>query len=250
VSIGREWLNAFPIRPATEAVDALCESWDQLTRHPLAGFHPGMKEPDLTRTLKAHVESVTARSQGLLGMWAAENVINVLDPVTAEICEERRNDIVYGWNDETTGMQLVFEFKKMSCSAADRKHYLGTNGLERFVSGIYSPRQPVAAMVGILIDPIQDIVPSLITALSAPASKERLRLRLFSNGAAFERPSILFARAEFDTEHERDAALAPTHGKIRIAHIFLKFGYSVAQPTRRIGCKTTVKRASTRSNRI
>lgn len=244
MSIGLEWLTAFPIRPATEAVDALCESWDQLTRRPLAGFHPGMKEPLLTRALKAHVESVTARNQGLLGMWAAESVINVLDPVTAEIREERRNDIVYGWNDETTGVQLVFEFKKMGRSAADRKHYLGANGLERFVTGIYSRHQPVAAMVGILVDPIQDVVPPLTNALSAAATIERLHLRLFLSGKAFERPSILFGRADFDTEHERDAALASTHGRIRIAHFFLQFGYPVVQPTRRTVRKRAMKRAS------
>ena len=166
MNIGIEWLDAFPIRPAAEAVDALCESWSQLSRHPLPGFHPGMKEPSLTRALKAHVESVTARNRGLLGMWAAESVVNVLDPKTAVIREERRNDIVYGWNDEVAGLQLVFEFKKMSRSARDRKHYLGSKGLERFVTGIYSRYQPVAAMVGMLIDPEDEVVPPVRNALA------------------------------------------------------------------------------------
>lgn len=228
MSIGIEWLDAFPIRPAAEAVDALCDSWNQLTRRPLAGFHPEMREPDLTRVLKAHVESVSARSRGLLGMWAAESVINLIDPVTAVIREERRNDIVYGWNNDTVGLQLVFEFKKMSRSSSDRKHYLGAKGMERFVTGIYSPRQPVAAMVGMLIDPLPDVVPPLKEMLAKAPTVVRLRLRHFSNGAAFAQPSILFQQADFDTEHHRDATLAPTHGTIRIAHIFLTFGYPVA----------------------
>jgi hypothetical protein len=234
VSIGTEWLDAFPIRPATEAVDALCESWNQLTRQPLPGFHPGMKEPNLTRALKAHVESVTARNRGLLGMWAAESVVNVLDPITAVIREERRTDIVYGWNNEVAGLQLVFEFKKMSRSAADRKHYLGTKGLERFVTGIYSRYQPVAAMVGMLIDPKDEVVPPVRNALATVAVATRLRLRRFASGTAVEQPSILFTQADFDTEHHRDPSLASSHGTIRIAHIFLKFGYPKSQQRRRI----------------
>jgi hypothetical protein len=64
-----------------------------------------MKEPNLT-PLKAPVESVTARNRGLLGMWAAESVVNVLDPITAVTREDRRTDIVYGWNNEVAGLQL------------------------------------------------------------------------------------------------------------------------------------------------
>jgi hypothetical protein len=238
VSLGIEWFDAFPIRPATEAVDALCESWEQLSRQPLPGFHPGIKEPYLTRVLKAHVESVTARKRGLMGMWAAENVVNVLDPITAVIREERRNDIVYGWNNEVAGLQLVFEFKKMSRSASDRKHYLGSNGLERFVTGIYSRHQPVAAMVGMLIDPKDEVVPPVRNALATAAVATRLRLRHFADGAVVQQPSILFIQAEFDTEHHRDTSLAPSHGTIRVAHIFLKFGYPTPPQRRKIRTKT------------
>jgi hypothetical protein len=229
VAIGDEWFDAFPIRPATEAVDALCESWKELTRLPLPGFNPEMKEPVLTRALKAHVELVTGRNRGLLGMWAAESVINVLDPVTAVIREERRNDIVYGWNNETTGLQLVFEFKKMTRSANDRKHYLGPKGLERFVTGIYSRHQPVAAMVGMLTDMAVDVVPPLKGALATASSVARLRLRRSSSNEAFEEPSTLFQQAEFDTVHHRHVSLAPSHGTIRIAHIFLTFGYPITK---------------------
>ena len=45
-------------------------------------------------------------------MWAAENVINRVDFETGTILEERRTDIVYGWNDQTQGYQLVLEFKR------------------------------------------------------------------------------------------------------------------------------------------
>ncbi len=150
MTTGDAWFTAFPIRPAAEAVDALCESWRVLARVQRPGFHPGKREPELTRVLKAHVERVTARERGLLGMWATEAVQNEINLDTAELIEERRTDIVYGWNNEETGIQLVFEFKKLDRLARSRTNYLGEDGLRRFVTGKYSRGQAIAAMVGML----------------------------------------------------------------------------------------------------
>jgi hypothetical protein len=162
-------------------------------------------------------------------MWATESVINSVDQTTGELMEERRTDIVYGWNNEQTGMQLVFEFKKLSRSARDRARYLGENGLGRFVTGIYSKQQAVAAMVGILTDPRDQVVLPLLKALDMAAAGGGLRLRTCLGGGVYDRPSILFPAAEFDTEHDRDPELAPSHGTIRVAHFFLAFGYTVAK---------------------
>lgn len=218
-----DWLDAFPIRPATEAVEALCESWHFLTRVPRRGFHAGKREPELTRALKAHVERVTARNRGLLGMWAAEAVINEIDLETAELKQERRTDIAYGWNDATTEIQLVFEFKKVSRHGRSRQQYLGANGLGRFVTGLYSCRQPVAVMVGVLTDPAELVVPALLKALSNPAIASALKVRSRASGTNYDRPSLLFPAADFDTEHDRPPDLAPSHGSIRVAHLFLAF---------------------------
>ncbi|MDR6306646.1 hypothetical protein GGQ85_004380 [Nitrobacter vulgaris] len=95
----------------------------------------------------------------------------------------------------------------------------------RFVTGIYSRRQAVAAMVGVLLDPEDDVVPAIRKALEDSALGTVLRLKPTSAGNPIARPSILFGTADFDTEHERDAALAPTHGTIRVSHFFLAFGY-------------------------
>lgn len=35
----------------------------------------------------------------------------------------------------------------------------------------------------------------------------------------------MFATADFDTEHDRDPALAARHGTIRVSHFFMEFGY-------------------------
>jgi hypothetical protein len=56
----------------------------------------------------------------------------------------------------------------------------------------------------------------------------KLRLRSAASGDPFTKPSILFTCADFDTEHDRDPSLAPKHGHIRVAHLFLSFGYSTS----------------------
>jgi len=220
------WLGAFPLRPATDAVDALCESWQVLAAKYRPHFHSRSAEPDLTRVLKAHVENVTARERGLLGMWATESVINRVDFGTGELIEERRTDIVYGWNDAKVGIQLVFEFKKLNRFASSRAHYLGENGLLRFITGIYSKNQPVAAMVGILVDPFDSCVPQLCQALSDPTLVQSLRLRPVSADCPYDRPSRLFPyAADFDTEHDRAAGALSGNGVVRVAHFFFPFGY-------------------------
>jgi hypothetical protein len=219
------WLSAFPIQPATEAVEALQEAWQFFADKPLPNFNPKTKEPDLTKTLKIYIENVTARERGLLGMWAAENVIGEVDPATGKITQERRTDIVYGWNDNVQSIELVFEFKRLGRQKSHRNHYLGARGLGRFVSGIYSRGQAVAGMVGILLDPENQVIPPLQKAFEDPAVAAELRLRKTAAGQPYDQPSTLFKASSFDTEHERDAALAPTHGHIRVSHFFLKFGY-------------------------
>ena len=220
-----DWLAAFPLQSATQAVDALREAWTELAQRPRADFNPKTNEAALTKRLKIYVENHTARQHGLLGMWSAEDVIGEVDPTTGQLVEERRTDIVYGWNDTVQGMRLVFEFKRLGRQKKHRDHYLRDNGLGRFVTGIYSRRQAVAAMVGILLDPENDVVPPIRKALEDNALGTALRLRRTSSGNPIARPSILFPAADFDTEHEREPALAPTHGTIRVSHFFLAFGY-------------------------
>lgn len=220
-----DWLAAFPLQSATEAVDALWEAWAQLAERPRPDFNPKTNEAALTKRLKIYVENYTARQHGLLGMWSAEDVIGEIDQATGALIQERRTDIVYGWNDTEQGMRLVFEFKRMGRQKKHRDHYLRDQGLGRFVTGIYSRRQAVAAMVGVLLDPEADVVPPIRKALEDMVLGAALRLRPTAAGLPIARPSTLFPGADFDTEHEREAALAPTHGTIRVSHFFLAFGY-------------------------
>ena len=221
-----DWLAAFPVQPAAEAVEALRQAWSELAERPRPDFGPKTKEPALTKRLKVYIENYTARQRGLLGMWAAEDIIGEIDPATGALIEERRTDIVYGWNDEVQDLKLVFEFKRLGKQKRHRDHYLRENGLARFVTGIYSRRQAIAAMVGVLLDPEPEVVPPIRKTLADKDLATELRLRPAANGTPFTQPSLLFEAADFDTEHERDPALAPTHGHIRVAHFFLPFGYA------------------------
>ncbi|OHD09883.1 hypothetical protein [Sphingopyxis sp. RIFCSPHIGHO2_12_FULL_65_19] len=220
-----DWLAAFPLQPATEAVEALRQGWAELAERPRPDFNPATKETALTKRLKIYVENHVARERGLFGIWAAEDIIGEFDPATGVLVEERRTDIVYGWNSDVHSMKLVFEFKRLGRQKKHRDHYLREKGLGRFVTGIYSRGQAVAAMVGVLLDPQDEVVPPIRKALGDAELATLLRLKPAQTGEAYCQPSSLFASADFDTEHDRDPALAATHGTIRVSHFFFAFGY-------------------------
>lgn len=221
------WLNAFPIQHAQAAVEALLKGWSDLTQVRGRLLNEKTKEPKLTKSLKIYVENHVARQRGLVGMWSTEDTIGEIDPLTGHMIEERRTDIVYGWNNEVEGFQLVFEFKRLGRQKRHRDHYLEDSGLRRFVTGIYARRQAVAAMVGVLLDPKADVVPEIRRALEDKTFGASLNLRPTLTGEPYCRPSSIFADADFDTEHDRPPGLKSKHGPIRVSHIFLEFGYPV-----------------------
>ncbi|WP_354062268.1 hypothetical protein [Bradyrhizobium sp. RT6a] len=130
--------------------------------------------------VRCSMASASARSR------SADDVIGEIYLSTGALIQERRTDIVYGWNDTTQGMRLVFEFKRMG----RQKNYLLEQGLGRFVTGIYSRRQAVAAMAGVLLDP--DVVPPIREALEDAALATALRLKPTSGGDPIARPSNMF----------------------------------------------------------
>lgn len=229
MSAGLEWLAAFPHAEAQRAVGAVHTSWTVLASRQRPHFNPAIPEPKLTRVLKQHAERVTARQLGLLGYWGAEGVDNDVDFESGEITDETRTDILYAWNDEARSLRLVFEFKRVSHLAESRKKYYGVGGLMRFVTGTYSRGQAVAVMSAILIaDPVETQA-SLKRSLQQAATAALLRMVARSDKAWLHEPSGLFpAQCAFDTEHLRPGELGPTHRTIRVAHLFLPFGYPVA----------------------
>lgn len=226
MSTGANWAAAFPLKSATEAVTAVCTAWKFYASAPRPDFNRTTSEPKLTKLICCYVRRVVAPDLGLLGTWAAENVIADLDPVTGKLIEERRTDIQYGWNDDAARQQLelVFEFKRLRATKSDRKHYLGRKGLQRFVTGMYSEGQERALMVGILLDSKAAVLPPLKAEFAVPALAAQLALVPAASGAPLIQPAA-FAQADFDTEHMRPPPRGHASGRIKVSHMFLEFAY-------------------------
>jgi hypothetical protein len=231
-----DWLAAFPLEQATQAVEALSGTWNLLAHRHRDGFHRAKKEPDLTLVLCSRVRDLHPR---MLGHWSAEPVTVKVDPNSLVIESRTRTDIEYTWND-SRNWRIIFEFKKLKKTSRSRREYLGGNGLRRFVDGAYSSGDPVACMVGIVIEDYQLCVTPIETALNGDAAlRASLRISAAGSGGYLQTPSIVFpAHAAFDTIHTRPADRAPSHGSIHVPHLFLEFGYPVVVPKRRARKRT------------
>lgn len=226
MTAGIAWMAAFPVAQADRAVEALLRSWTVMASKPRPGFAPAAKEPKLTRVVRAHVRKQIAPEMKLLGHWGTEGVENDVDFETGEILEEGRTDIEYTWNDESTQLALVFEFKKLTPDNQSRRRYL-QDGLMKFVTGVYSEKQPVALMVGILLAPRNETVDGLRRDINLSATAAAIRACANGDGRFVLSPVLFPKRTTFDTEHLRDPEKAPPHGTIRIAHVFVGFPYAV-----------------------
>lgn len=222
MSAGLAWMQAFPLAEADRAVEALLQAWTEMARVHRTHFNPRIEEPKLTRVLRAYVRKEVSTRMGLMGHWGTEGVENDVDFETGQVLQEARTDICYYWNDTSTKVALVFEFKKLSATSESRKHYLH-GGVAKFVTGIYSEREPVALMVGIVMAPRDEVLSGLRRAIAHPPTAGALRTCEDEEGR-FVLPCKLFpSHALFDTEHLRDEAKAPSHGTIRLAHVLVEF---------------------------
>lgn len=223
-----KWIKAFPTPHASKAVDVLAEAWNELASRPKPRFNHETTEPDLTFVLAGYVREVIAVRAKLLGYWTVEDPGGNINYATGEVLKRIRTDIGYHWHDEKEKYSIVFEFKKLDHNEKSRKHYYGESGMQRFVTGAYSIKHPLAFMVGILVEDKALCVQRLKACLQQQAIADLLQM-LPQEGKLLRTPPLLFpTRAEFETEHLRDRDKAPKHGTIRISHIFLPFGYPSA----------------------
>lgn len=226
------WLATFPTPEAKQAVSLLHEAWHELAATHKDHFNPGTKEPDLTLVLKMYLRDVASPRMRLLGNWGAEDVGAKIDYSTGKITERYRTDIRYVWNSARVKLDLIFEFKKLDHTESSRQTYVGERGMLRFVTGNYSTKQPVALMAGILLSTEPDCVPPLKLSLQSPGVAADLSMRKTVKGEWLHVP-LFSGSVSFDTEHVRPPEKAPTHGTIRIGHMFLPFGYESPKATRK-----------------
>jgi hypothetical protein len=220
------WQRAFRQGQAPAVVQALCSGWNNLAQAISPDtFHATAKESHLTELLCEHLRA-TQRDTKLSGKWSYENRVAKLTRVSAQglgAHQRKRTDIQFYSDRDTPALDLVFEFKKLGSPRKRRDDYSGAEGMLRFITGIYAEGQPVALMVGILLEHPDDCVPPLSRWLDSAEAKVLLHMESVGDRQRYL-PSRLFPEhSAFDTEHLRPSALAPEHRTIVISHLFLGF---------------------------
>ena len=189
------WQKAFLGGDATHAVAVMHAAWKELVAASPGTFHPKRKEPELTEMLGIHLKAIRQQTK-LTGLWSYESPQGKLkrnrDGVA--VVERKRTDIQYFSNREDPVLTLIFEFKKLSHSNTQRNKYTGESGVLRFVTGEYSLGEPLALMVGILVEHRDDCVPLLAAWLDTADAKSVLHLETIG-GRQTRSPSRFFAAA-------------------------------------------------------
>ena len=94
--------------------------------------------------------------------------------------------------------------------------------MRRFVDGTYARGQPIAMMVGMLMEDEAVCLASLRRSLLAKGCRDDLRMLSFADGKYLREPSINFNdTATFDTIHNRPIGQAPSHGTMQLSHMFI-----------------------------
>lgn len=229
-----DWLNVFPKEEAATAVQLLCELWNELAATRAEGFIATVSEPDLTFVLCEQLKDMAKPRAKLRGRWGQESQGGLIDHRTLRITARFRTDVEYFTDRYDPALRLVFEFKKLSDNETTRSKYYGDSGMRRFVVGNYSIGDPVALMVGILMQEDKPVVTGLRSALELPEVREPLAMIKTDRDSYLHDPSTLFPHhARFDTDHTREPGKAPAHQTIRIAHVFLGFPDPPPTPKRR-----------------
>lgn len=219
------WRDAFLQSDAPMVVRLLQEAWTRMaTVDGPDTFRVGAREPELTELLCLHLRETKHHSK-LTGFWQYETPqgeIHRFGPKGVRARNRKRTDIQYLSDRCDPPLELVFEFKKLGSSKPRRDAYSGEEGMLRFVTGEYSKRQPLAVMVGILIEHRDDCVPPLERWLDSAEAKTLLHMETV-RGKNRHVPSRFFPdESLFDTEHLRPSDRAPAHGTIVISHLFVE----------------------------
>lgn len=219
------WRDAFPVDEAQRAAKFLYETWEQLVASKAKGFRPTLRENQLTEKLYPFLARLSQGKGRLTGFWHNEARHSDIDDDESDdpkVVNRIRKDITYTSNADGKRLELIFEFKKLSASSSSWRQYRGVDGMRRFVDGHYAQGLPLALMVGMLMDTPDECVKGLKRSLLSKASREDLRMVPRARDKYIFEPSTAFPEvACFDTEHNRPAHMAPSHGTMLLSHMFI-----------------------------
>jgi len=223
-----KWLEVFPVNEAQRAAEFVFKTWGELSIKAPKTFNSSQRENHITEHLGRYLRNGSLTKARLLGWWTYEEPDGDSVIVDGELKAQGRirKDIVYKSNStsnkRSARIELIFEFKKLENTPNSCKIYRGKDGMRRFVDGNYAKGLPLALMVGMVIGDQNACLQGLRRSLLSTASKSDLRMVGDASGALLRDPSKVFPGvAYFDTEHNRPAGNAPTHGTMLLSHMFV-----------------------------
>lgn len=219
------WRKAFPADEARRAAQFLRDTWETLIRTNPNDFRPADRENKHTEKLYGFLASQSLGKARLTGFWNTEvhHHKTIVGPSGELKAAGRiRKDITYQSNANNNRLDLIFEFKKLSEKPRSWRNYREEDGMRRFVDGNYAHGLPVAMMVGMVIGSTDTCVDGLKRSLLARGSLDDLRMVSRGDKKFITEPSTMFPGiALFDTEHNRPAEMAPSHGTMLLSHMFV-----------------------------
>lgn len=220
-----QWLEAFPVDEARRAARFVLDTWNELSTKAPKTFNSGQRENHITERFGMYMPKVSLSKARLLGWWSYEEPAGESVIIDEELTARGRirKDLVYKSNKAAVRVELIFEFKKIEATPGSYKIYRGKDGMRRFVDGEYAKGLPLALMVGMLIGDQNACMQGLYRSLLSAAAKSDLRMVNDASGALLRDPSAMFpGLAQFDTEHNRPAGSAPSHGTLLLSHMFVR----------------------------
>lgn len=211
------WTNVFPEARVESVLKYVAESWEDLTSTFPSAHAFEVREEKLTDSLAHHLDDPVRRQRrGIPGRFVSEQW-NLRRSPSGEIKRESRSDIIY--LDAVPGApRLVMEFKKLAGVAKLHQLYC-SEGILRFVQGLYTPEQKIGGMCGIVKPGCADpnALISFLSSLPAGVAKE---LGCDEAGYGVKSPSVLAPSvATCDSVHARGANCG--NGDITLAHVFV-----------------------------
>lgn len=201
-----KWDAALGRRTTIEDVLAYIKThWVQLQQHPPREMMFSENEPKITKYFRLSLRA-NKTLHGITGFFTAEDEVGKINTETQEVGDRGRTDITYNSDRIDPPLTIVFEFKKLKLVGENIRRNYCTNGMGRFVSGIYAEGDDVAFMIGLVQKEStgSQMLLSLQQAIQKPAMVGKLRLIQYPKGSFITTSPKSFSISDFETQHARD----------------------------------------------
>lgn len=200
-----KWASALG-RQATvdDVLRYVLDHWAQLQRRPPPALAFSNKEPKITKFFGFSLQK-NALSHGITGYFIPEAPVADIN-AAQELEKLGRTDLLYVSDQLDPRLELVFEFKKLKLKSADSRRDYCTEGVRRFVDGIYGRGQDLGFMIGLIERHAEEaqISAALRRAMQVPDLSTIMRFILDDQGRKIGAPAKRQPLCSFETMHARD----------------------------------------------